>query len=750
MAIAKVENYNGSPAFIIDGKAYPPMMATIRNNDHGTVKIDKEYYRALGKAGIRIFFLICDPLWLIPESLGIFRREAQILLEVCPEAYIIPRISLHPPKEWMESHPDEIVQYADGHIPDVYLNTETFGREQKGMYSLASDVWQKDAGEALLNTVREIEKLPFADRIAGYFLAAGGTSEWYYYGVLEDYARNTYADTSPAFRRYFQKYLDEKYGKGRVAPEIPDLASRFFAEKIDCAIASPGKILAAEPAPPPPSNGTNIGSFLDVNNYMHTFDFYRAWHCGTADSILYFARLLKQRNPDQIVGAFYGSWGWCEQMRGSNTTAALRLLDSGVIDMLANPGVYENRQPGGFTGQRQMPDSFRLRNTLYVVEEDTRTHAENTHFGDLAEMYTLRDTLNVLKRDFGRNLCEDLQAWWFDQHLGGGRYKFPEVYALFEKQQRIAREAYEKDRRKKNEIALLFDEESAGLVSVQTTRDSVEYFRSRELARIGAPVDQYFHNDMADPRMPDYKLYIFMNVYYLSDEERAAIRRKLAANHATALFLYAPGLIDPDKETPLTVENTEELIGMHASLKNDKFSPKFKIVPHAHPIVERLEPDRLYGTPAPQRSSITPMPSGAAMRPSYLYPLICIDDPDATVLATFADRSHPALVIKETEGFTSVFCGAKYLQAEIVREIARFAGCHIYEEEGNVLYASENYLTVHASRTGSLTLRLKAPASPYEVYEERCYGTDTTEIVLSLSRGETKTFELRPPFQEKA
>ena len=33
--------------------------------------------------------------------------------------------------------------------------------------------------------------------------------------------------------------------------------------------------------------------------------------------------------------------------------------------------------------------------------------AENRHFGALAEMYTMEDTINVLKRDFARNICED-------------------------------------------------------------------------------------------------------------------------------------------------------------------------------------------------------------------------------------------------------------------------------------------------------------------------------------------------------
>ena len=101
-------------------------------------------------------------------------------------------------------------------------------------------------------------------------------------------------------------------------------------------------------------------------------------------------------------------------------------------------------------------------------------------------MFTIDDTLNVLKRDFGRNICEDLQAWWFDQHISGGRYKYPEVYELFSRQQEIAHEAYSKDRYKGSEIAFIYDEESLHVVSNQTTDETVEIPRGYDIARIGA------------------------------------------------------------------------------------------------------------------------------------------------------------------------------------------------------------------------------------------------------------------------
>ena len=56
--MADIRQYNGRPAIHINGEYFPPMMATIRTNNIDHMVIDREYYRQLGKAGIRLFFVI--------------------------------------------------------------------------------------------------------------------------------------------------------------------------------------------------------------------------------------------------------------------------------------------------------------------------------------------------------------------------------------------------------------------------------------------------------------------------------------------------------------------------------------------------------------------------------------------------------------------------------------------------------------------------------------------------------------------
>ena len=106
--MAELINHNGRPAISVNGEIYPPMMATIRTMEDGKrIIFDEEYFAALGKSGIRIFFLICDTLWLKPTALELFKTEAEALLRAVPDALIIPRMGLHPTNEWIEAHPEE-------------------------------------------------------------------------------------------------------------------------------------------------------------------------------------------------------------------------------------------------------------------------------------------------------------------------------------------------------------------------------------------------------------------------------------------------------------------------------------------------------------------------------------------------------------------------------------------------------------------------------------------------------------------
>ncbi len=758
--MAEIRNHNGRPAIFINGEVYPPMMATVRTRNGRDIEFDRDYFVNLGKSGIKIYFLICDTVDLYPEAFDLFDKEARALLDAIPDAYIIPRIGMHPTNEWIENNPDECIRYSDGDSPSCHLFSESYETDIPRHYSLASREWREERSAALIKTLNMIKDLPYSDRIIGYFLAAGGTSEWYYMLPTIDQKNKRTMGYSPAFKREFSKYLTEKYGtdenlrahwKNPKAslndPPIPEYAKHYFVSEIDDDCNVPKvRMYANSNKLPAPKNGYNFGSFADLESASDVYDFYRAWNLATAESVTHFAGVIKSVDPGYLVGAFYGSQGCINHVQASSTGGCLKVLDNPNVDFLAAPGVYEFRRPGGCTGQREVQDSFALRNKIYIVEDDVRTLAEGEYHKALYQIYDMTDSLNVLKREFGRTLCEEVQSWWFDQIIGGRRYKYPEIYELFAKQNAIAKEAYSLDRQKNSEIALILDEESMQACSLHTTRDTVELFRNYEMARVGAPIDQYYHNDMSNPDMPDYKLYVFLNTFLITPEEREVIHKKLRRNNATALWLYAPGLIDPSKtEGKVSAENVRLLTGIACNIDNERHDSIFRWNGEPHNLSTLLDKRELFGDFDRKRilGLVGQRFDGRYQYDTYMYPTVYSVDKDAKNLAYFLTTGLPAVTVKECDGFTSILHGGKFLKNKTLREAARFADVHIYNEEDDTLYANKNYLTIHSSKTEKKHLKFPETVTLYEVYEDKVYAEGVTEVEFDMYLGETKMFRIK-------
>jgi len=753
--MTEIRDYNGRPSIWIDGKPYTSPIAFIRTREKvdGKMQIffDKNYFKALGEAGIKVYYISCNTTWVQSDSLEVFDAEVKMLLDAVPDAYIIARISLHPPKEWIEANPDECVLYSDGTSPEVELWTESYQTRMPHMYSLCSQKWREDAGDAMVKTWLKILERPYADRIIACFPTAGGTSEWYY--ITRFLKGSAHLGHSKAFRQEFSLYLREKYGteeelrrvwKDSEAtfdnPKLPEQEMLYYINKVDEDTLVPReKIRANDPVPEAYRNGTNVGSFTDLDACPQVYDFINAFSYGTARSQTYFAKRIKEVTPGHLVGFCYGAQD-CISFFEGRTVGIRMILECKDIDFIENPSTYENRRSGGFVGQRVVEDSFSLYNKIYVCQDDVRTMAENRYFQKHYRIWDMTDTLNVLKREFGKIICCDMHIWWFDQLLGGKRFKYPEVYELFAKQRDIAAEAWSLDRRKKSDVAFIFDENSMLGVSQQTSNDLVRMLRNYQMARCGFSYDQYYHTDMSNPNMPSYKMYVFVNTLFLTKSEREVILTKLRQDNAVAVFMYGSGFADPMADKKMSPSNISKLTGFNMAMINDNYSPMFRWNGEKHPISEGFDRRKPQGVMDERRlDGHIPTISNVD---AYLYPLFYPDDPDAITLASFLDSGHPAISIKYCGDFTSVYYGGKSISHETLRAIAAFAGANIFCDSGDVCYVGRNYITFHASSSGKKTLYLPVPCEVREVYEDKCYGENVTEFSFDAYFGETKMFRI--------
>ncbi len=759
MSIARIEMKGGRPVIAIDGETLAPAFATVRTRDNGGkgIHFDPAYFKSLYDAGIRVFFLHCNTLWLQPDSIELFDKEVRALLAACPDAYVLPRIGLHPPTEWILAHPDECITYSDGVSPPFHLFTESYEADLPMMYSLASSLWREAAGEALAEVWKRLMALPYADRIIGCFPAAGATSEWYNGLPYIDIQNKRCQGYSAAVKREFSLYLREAYGTNEALrrawsdpaadienPRIPTYEEHYFAMKVDYDAAIPKqKMLSNADTPPAECNGTHIGAFTDMNRCPHVYDFYRAHHKATARAQRHFARIIKSITPDKIVGMCYGSQGCDNTTISGRNGYVSRLLESPDYDFMLNPSVYQNRQPGGAPAQRVAEDSFALHGKIYISQEDTRTHAENRYFRRKYNVYDETDAINAMKREFGKNVCCDNYCWWFDQLLGGRRYRFPAIYDLIEKQQKISKTAYSLDRNKECDVAYVFCEKSTQMTSIQTSGEIIELLRNYELPYVGVRYSQYYVHDITDEKIPPHKLYVFVNCFVLTRQEREAIRARLSREGAVALWLYASGFADPTAKTKMSAENISALTGIKIKMENDRFDPVLRFSGEAHPATNGLDRRALFGIF--QRHNYFGLgPYHYSYFESYLYPLFHADDPEAKNLAFFANSGFPAMTVKESDGFTSIFYGAKLIDRGVLRAVARYARAHVYSDQEDVLFVGKNYITHHAASGGRKTLSLPYPAKVTEVYEEKVYAEGEKEFSFESYFGETKMFRIEP------
>ena len=103
-----------------------------------------------------------------------FVKNARTLLAEVPDAYIIVRIGLHPPVDWMEENKDELITYQDGSHEPAILASEVHRDEIPGMYSFASEKWREAAENALKEFCDEVDSLPFSGQGNRIFSGGGG------------------------------------------------------------------------------------------------------------------------------------------------------------------------------------------------------------------------------------------------------------------------------------------------------------------------------------------------------------------------------------------------------------------------------------------------------------------------------------------------------------------------------------------------------------------------------------------------
>jgi hypothetical protein len=747
---SELRQVDGEAVLFVDGEPVMPMSFCSRNNQ------DDHYLKLLFDAGIKVHFPICDTDWRDPEGFAKFSVLAHRILAQDPQAILVPRLSLDPPDEWMKAHPEECITFENG-TPYMIINTK-IGRTYSPVitdnlkHSLASTAWREKATEAMEDFIRKVAASDFGNRVAGYFFTAAETEEWYY---TVTYDRRYHAhDFSKPMVDYFRNFVRGKYKTDEALAAAWNNDVRSFGQvrvpQLDerTLYAGVGEILLARF-----DSRSTFGTLANPDYSEFESDYYRAVASSVADAIIGFAGRAKEISGGRLItGAFYGAMTCVVYHEMGVSGAVQKIQDAGVLDFFSSPATYFNRAWGGQATSRSPFTSYSMRGMQWLTEEDTRTHL--CDFGNWVR-YSQADnpqqSVEMIKRDMAKTLTQHNWAWWFENSRTDRWYDCPEIAAAFTRIQELFRKSFEfrsrrSDHKPLAEIALVAGEESIFYTDHETLRDQLMWQRELEFERLGAPYDYYYIRDLADPRMPDYKLYVFVNPLAITSTQRAAIKAKLAKNGATALWCYAPGLIDTEASPKLGLEHMKELTGFDFAFRRGSFRERLMIAEPGKPLVDGLARDAYYGQPdQPMFGSFETRDRADIRRLTWSLtdPLFYLPDSsqaagavyDSTHLAAAGDVRH--------DGFRSIWLGTKYINAELVKNAARLAGAHVYCATSDVFYADRDFATLSATYSGVKTLRFPVKVDLYEVFENKYYGRGITEISFPLELGQTKVFCLR-------
>jgi hypothetical protein len=563
--------------------------------------------------------------------------------------------------------------------------------------------------------------------VLGYLVGAGDSNEWVKVGPMEDWA----GDYSPAMQRAFREWLRVTYVDVRALRESWGDSSVEFEQDL---VPSPEEQAA-----------TDVYLFKDPRRRRKAIDYCRFFSALVAKDIDQLCGAVKAASDGQhIAGVFYG---YTQEIVWNNGFFGQRLADADVehmagarsghsglahvlaspnVDFLCSPYSYGFRGVGGEGGFMSPEESVRLAGKLWISEEDMRTHLwpANSFYG---QTRNTAETANVLKRQFGNLLTRRAGAWWCDwARPEAGAYAEPELMAIFKRSlEWMQEELNDADRSPVAEIAVVLDEASSFHRSTLNNYD-IPAWRNRAwgVARLGAPHDAVLLSDVVAGRARDYKLYLFPNAFHVPAQDRERLKAVLQRDGKVALWQYAAGYADDDT---LSVDLCEDLTGIRLRMTERQWSVNLFISHFEHALTRDLPTSTFWGTD---------------MR---LGPLFTVDDPDAITLGTAVmnqGRCEPGYAVKSFRDWTSVYSAAPNLPPGLLRNLAAFAGVHVYSHSEDVLYASRSFIVLHTVRAGEKTIHLPAKADVTDAYTGRVICRNHASFVDVLNAGETRLYRI--------
>lgn len=445
------------------------------------------------------------PLWLWYETydFGAFDEQIEDVLAINPNAEFLCMVDLNSPLWLMR-------QLASSPGSDSYATLTD---------AITNPHWLELTRKYVAAFV-DYAELKYGSRIKAYIPACGVTDEWM------DYSNgNETAQKLSAYRQWAVK---------NALPEphcIPCQANRFDAPHAE-------------------------NRLRDPQQNADALQYWKFHGELVADSIIEFAALIKSHLlTAKDVGVFYGYINELAHKRlvQCGHLAYEKVLASPMVDFFISPGVYYNREMGGFGGFMSPNGTVHRYGKKYMHECDQRTHTANMQLtphvalSGMKRWENTRADIAGIRREFARSLLHGTSLWMFD--MWGKFYVEPETLAAIGRCREIWEQYDDANTEPLSEVAVIVDPESILYVNDNNVNDPFPNLVHNHLItaanRLGAPYTVYSIKDIPEIKDFDrYKLVIFPALFEITPEKEALLQKYVFTSNRHVAWVFGAGFSD--------------------------------------------------------------------------------------------------------------------------------------------------------------------------------------------------------------
>lgn len=714
MAKAHIRVEDGVPQLYVDDVLTAPYFNFVNGDmmggGEGYLETMRSTIRHAADNGIDLVQVHCNHSSLKPKSDGSYSfadvdKVMSLVLGANPNAKVMLRMYVGDSWSSELGYPldEHQLVFADG--------------SKDNQISIASDMWYEAAQAYVRETVRYVRSRDdYANSVIAYMMNAGEAGEWFQVNI-----RTGGLDYSPVNSRKFGEWAKAKYG---------DIASLNTAWQVDYTTFDQVEVPRDMAGSGAWIVGVGEGTLLDPETEQRLIDYGDYYSEMTAGRVEGLCKIIKEESGgDSLAVAFYGYDLAMFDARSGHSAGEL-LKASPYVDMMAAPINYNNRNEGEHGASQGLRDSVMLCGKLWMDEADYRapisTNPDTTNNNDWPYYAPTKELfLEVVERQMATNLLTGSGTWLMDLS-GKGWYDDADIWRI------VGRYAEEYQNRRRTaktaEVAYIVDEGAYALYNNAGAFNWTAVAVSTNTVNIsGLDFGMYTMRDAIEGRLPDTRLYIFLNPVRISDADAVKLAEQLHQPGKTAAWMYGFGQTSP--------ESVRLLTGMDIATEFSKNQSLVELLPGVQDEI---------GSPLAVLGNIDDaeayMGDGKLAFKNNDHFSYLNSTEGVTVKGVNPENGKPNFGILEKDGHTTIFCAAAMIKpAELVRYFAKVAGANVYIDTNEYLIASDNTIVLHTKTAGPHTIRLPFRTNVKDLKTGQLYP-NTSSLTVDTFQYETKVF----------